>query len=298
MGRPTARRPAQILLERARRERRVERARERIVALPQDVVIADARPWSVQRRQPLRTRLDLLAERPLEVGVALEADLANEPQHGGTGDAGALGQLRQALEPGRGIGREQRARHPSLGRRHLPEPFADLLADRLARVRHGPLLASRQDSYASRRNERKLVTELDRFRRGVYECRIGSPIRTGGRGMLRRSVALAFVRSPCGRRMQHLEHTTSGGSASGSASGAPDRDRLPGRPVDGLGVLRLADGTRARSSPSTRSTTKGGVLGRPLELKTVDMRNDVAEARQGHAAAARRRRRLPDRHRG
>src|SRR6185295_14085400 len=74
----------QILLERARRERRLERPCERIVALPQDVVIADARPGHVEGRQPFRTRLDLFAERALEVGIPLEADLANESQDRGT----------------------------------------------------------------------------------------------------------------------------------------------------------------------------------------------------------------------
>ena len=75
------------------------------------------------RRQGQRrgvTRLHLLAQRLLEVPVAVEAEPGDEPHHGGCTDAGLGGEPRGGLQPGcRVIGR-QRPRDLPLGRRQVP----------------------------------------------------------------------------------------------------------------------------------------------------------------------------------
>src|SRR3990172_3179968 len=83
--------------------------------------------------------------------------------------------------------------------------------------------------------------------------------RTGGGGMLRRSIALAFVLFLVG-----------------SASGEPI---VIGFPADLTTDWAYYDSPMQEGAQFAvdQINESGGVLGRPLELKTVDMRNDVAE---------------------
>jgi branched-chain amino acid transport system substrate-binding protein len=95
--------------------------------------------------------------------------------------------------------------------------------------------------------------------------------------MLRRSVALAFVLCLVGAACSTSNDGNDDGSDGGSASGDPI---LIGFPAD------LSTDWASFDSPMEEGAQfavdqindEGGVLGRPLELKTVDMRNDVAEA--------------------
>ncbi len=96
----------------------------------------------VEREHALHAGLDLLPQRPLEVGVALVADLAHEAKDGRPGDVRGLRELREAREAGRGIGGEERARDAPLGRRHPVQPVADVLGDRHVRAPR----SERQDS--------------------------------------------------------------------------------------------------------------------------------------------------------
>ena len=94
--------------------------------------------------------------------------------------------------------------------------------------------------------------------------------------MLRRSVALAFVLCLVGAACSTSDDANEDGG-DGSASGEPI---VIGFPAD------LSTDWAAFDSPMEEGAQfavdqineEGGVLGRPLELKTVDMRNDVAEA--------------------
>ena len=137
----------ELFVERARGEGRIERSREGVLAPAEHYVVLGGTLRSVEGRQPLGSRLHLLAQRSLEVRVAVESDLADEPKDRRARDSGAFGELRQALEPCRWVGREQRAGHPALGGRHLAEPLTNLLADRLAGMRRPPP-SQDQDSYA------------------------------------------------------------------------------------------------------------------------------------------------------
>src|SRR3990170_5846477 len=102
--------------------------------------------------------------------------------------------------------------------------------------------------------------------------------RTGGGGMLRRSIALAFVLFLVGTAC-----STSGSSSDdegsgdgGSASGEPI---VIGFPADLTTDWAYYDSPMQEGAQFAvdQINESGGVLGRPLELKTVDMRNDVAE---------------------
>ena len=94
--------------------------------------------------------------------------------------------------------------------------------------------------------------------------------------MLRRSVALAFVLCLVGAACSTSDDANEDGG-DGSASGEPI---VIGFPAD------LSTDWAAFDSPMEEGAQfavdqineEGGVLGRPLELKAVDMRNDVAEA--------------------
>ena len=93
--------------------------------------------------------------------------------------------------------------------------------------------------------------------------------------MLRRSVALAFVLCLVGAACSTSDNGNDDGG-DGSASGEPI---VIGFPAD------LSTDWASFDSPMEEGAQfavdqineEGGVLGRPLELKTVDMRNDVAE---------------------
>lgn len=94
--------------------------------------------------------------------------------------------------------------------------------------------------------------------------------------MLRRSVALAFVLCLVGAACSTSNDTNDDGS-DGSASGDPI---VIGFPADLSTDWAYYDSPMQEGAQFAvdQINEEGGVLGRPLELKTVDMRNDVAEA--------------------
>ena len=97
--------------------------------------------------------------------------------------------------------------------------------------------------------------------------------------MLRRSVALLFVLSLVAAACSTADDTGDGDAsgASGSASGDPI---VIGFPADLSTDWAYYDSPMAEGAQFAvdQINDAGGVMGRPLELKTVDMRNDVAEA--------------------
>ena len=99
---------------------------------------------------------------------------------------------------------------------------------------------------------------------------------TGGWGMLRRSVALAFVLCLVGAACSTSDDANEDGG-DGSASGEPI---VIGFPADLSTDWATFDSPMEEGAQFAvdQINEEGGVLGRPLELKTVDMRNDVAEA--------------------
>lgn len=95
--------------------------------------------------------------------------------------------------------------------------------------------------------------------------------------MLRRSVALAFVLALVGAACSTSDSSSSSGAGgSGSASGEPI---LIGFPADLTTDWAYYDSPMQEGAQFAidQINANGGVNGRPLELKTVDMRNDVAE---------------------
>ena len=94
--------------------------------------------------------------------------------------------------------------------------------------------------------------------------------------MLRRSVALAFVLCLVGAACSTSNDTNEDGG-DGSASGEPI---VIGFPADLSTDWAYYDSPMEEGAQFAvdQINEEGGVLGRPLELKTVDMRNDVAEA--------------------
>jgi branched-chain amino acid transport system substrate-binding protein len=98
--------------------------------------------------------------------------------------------------------------------------------------------------------------------------------------MLRRSVALAFVLCLVGAACSTSDSNEDQGGdpgASGSASGEPI---VIGFPADLTTDWAYYDSPMEEGAQFAvdQINENGGVLGRPLELQTVDMRNDVAEA--------------------
>ena len=94
--------------------------------------------------------------------------------------------------------------------------------------------------------------------------------------MLRRSVALAFVLCLVGAACSTSNDTNEDGG-DGSASGEPI---VIGFPADLSTDWAYYDSPMEEGAQFAvdQINENGGVLGRPLELQTVDMRNDVAEA--------------------
>ena len=94
--------------------------------------------------------------------------------------------------------------------------------------------------------------------------------------MLRRSVALAFVLCLVGAACSTSNDANEDGG-DGSASGEPI---VIGFPADLSTDWAYYDSPMEEGAQFAvdQINEEGGVLGRPLELKTVDMRNDVAEA--------------------
>ena len=94
--------------------------------------------------------------------------------------------------------------------------------------------------------------------------------------MLRRSVALAFVLCLVGAACSTSDDANEDGG-DGSASGEPI---VIGFPADLSTDWAYYDSPMEEGAQFAvdQINEEGGVLGRPLELKTVDMRNDVAEA--------------------
>jgi branched-chain amino acid transport system substrate-binding protein len=96
--------------------------------------------------------------------------------------------------------------------------------------------------------------------------------------MGRRSIAVLFVVCLVGAACSNSEETPSGGpTGGGSASGEPI---VIGFPADLSTDWAYYDSPMQEGAQFAvdEINEAGGVLGRPLELKTVDMRNDVAEA--------------------
>jgi branched-chain amino acid transport system substrate-binding protein len=97
--------------------------------------------------------------------------------------------------------------------------------------------------------------------------------------MLRRSIALVFALSLLGAACSTSD---SGGDSGGEgdASGASGDPIVLGFPADLTTDWAYYDSPMDEGAQFAvdQINEAGGVLGRPLELKTVDMRNDVAEA--------------------
>jgi branched-chain amino acid transport system substrate-binding protein len=97
--------------------------------------------------------------------------------------------------------------------------------------------------------------------------------------MVRRSLALVFALCLLGAACSTKDSTTDQGGATdgGSASGEPI---TIGFPADLSTDWAYYDSPMQEGAQFAvdQINENGGVLGRPLELKTVDMRNDVAEA--------------------
>src|SRR5688572_29487790 len=100
---------------------------------------------------------------------------------------------------------------------------------------------------------------------------------TGGRGMLRRSVALAFVLCLVGAACTTSDDSGEGNGGGGAASREPI---IIGFPADLSTDWAYYDVPMDEGAQFAvdRINADGGLLGRPVELHTVDMRNDVAEA--------------------
>src|SRR5215212_1911380 len=96
--------------------------------------------------------------------------------------------------------------------------------------------------------------------------------------MVRRSVALVFILGLIAGACSTSDNssTTGGASGGGSASGEPI---LIGFPADLSTDWAYYDSPMQEGAQFAvdQINDAGGVLGRPLQLKTVDMRNDVAE---------------------
>ncbi len=97
--------------------------------------------------------------------------------------------------------------------------------------------------------------------------------------MVRRTIVLAFVVCLVGAACSTEDSTpeTGGSGGGGSASGEPI---VIGFPADLSTDWAYYDSPMQEGAQFAvdQINDAGGVLGRPLELKTVDMRNDVAEA--------------------
>jgi branched-chain amino acid transport system substrate-binding protein len=95
--------------------------------------------------------------------------------------------------------------------------------------------------------------------------------------MVRRSIALVFVLCLVGAACSTPSETEGGATDGGSASGEPI---VIGFPADLSTDWAYYDSPMQEGAQFAvdQINDAGGVLGRPLELKTVDMRNDVAEA--------------------
>ncbi len=79
-----------------------------------------------RRRKPV---LHLVAEHLLELGVAAEAELGDEPGHGGRADAGPLGEPGDALQAGNRIRSQEHPGQLPLGRAQAGQVVSDQLAD-------------------------------------------------------------------------------------------------------------------------------------------------------------------------
>ena len=94
--------------------------------------------------------------------------------------------------------------------------------------------------------------------------------------MVRRTAALALVALIVGTACSASTSSASGGASGGSASGEPI---VIGFPADLTTDWAYYDKPMQQGAQFAvdQLNDAGGVLGRPLELKTVDMRDDVAE---------------------
>jgi hypothetical protein len=94
----------------------------------QQVPVGRCAVLAVAHERGAGTRLDLLQQRVLELPVAVEAQLGDEAGDGGAAHPGPLGEPGHALQPGDGIGGQQRPRDPALGGGQLAEAAPDALA--------------------------------------------------------------------------------------------------------------------------------------------------------------------------
>ena len=95
--------------------------------------------------------------------------------------------------------------------------------------------------------------------------------------MLRRTFALAFALALVGAACSTSDETSEGTGGGGEASGDPI---VIGFPADLSTDWAYYDVPMQEGAQFAvdQINDAGGVLGRPLELQTVDMRNDLAEA--------------------
>ena len=244
-------------------------------------------------------------ERALEVRVAVEPDLAHEPQHGRPGHARVR---RRGAAGSRGL-RSGRARagprDPAFGGRHVAQPFADLLADRLARVR-GHLLGLPSDApfWAAVRilthpnTQGKTVTSLTGSRTRRTNARY---VTERARGMLRRSFALVFVlcltAAACSTSDSGGDDGGGGTDGGGEASGEPI---VIGFPADLTTDWAYYDAPMEEGAQFAvdEINENGGVLGRPARAEDRRHAQRRGGGGEGHPAAHRRGGRVPHRHRG
>jgi branched-chain amino acid transport system substrate-binding protein len=97
--------------------------------------------------------------------------------------------------------------------------------------------------------------------------------------MVRRSVALVFVLCLVGAACSTADNNAEGGGSDGGGSVSGEAIVI-GFPADLTTDWAYYDSPMQEGAQFAvdQINDDGGVLGRPLELKTVDMRNDVAEA--------------------
>ncbi len=104
------------------------------------------------------------------------------------------------------------------------------------------------------------------------------PIGREVEGMIRRSVALSFTLAALAVACSTTSSSTSGGggSVSGSPTGTPI---VIGFPADLTTDWAYYDKPMEQGAQFAvdKINAAGGLLGRPVQLKTVDMRDDVAE---------------------
>jgi hypothetical protein len=83
-------------------------------------------------KRRLRALLQFVAQRLLEIGIILKAELLHQPENCRAADLGAPGELRHRLQPGDGIAGEQGECRTTLRRGQPAEAGADARRHRMA----------------------------------------------------------------------------------------------------------------------------------------------------------------------